>query len=209
MKRILTALAFAAAFVVPALAQTLPFPQPGITYGYWAKATYSAAFFGLVPAASATDLVCIAGSATKTVKVMQVKLSGTAGTLITTPLQLLRRASADTGGTAGSTTANPANTISLRDTIQAAATATLIAYTANPTIVDTAPTYVDSQSITLPVSGTTAASVVPTTFEYGMFIEDIVAPPTLRGIAQQICVNAGAVSISSGVINGVITWTEE
>jgi hypothetical protein len=209
MKRILTALAFAAAFVVPALAQTLPFPQPGITYGYWQKATYSAAFFGLVPVASATDLVCIAGSATKTVKVMQVKLSGTAGTLITTPLQLLRRASADTGGTAGSTTANPANTISLRDTTQSAATATLIAYTANPTIVDTSPTYVDSQSITLPVSGTTAASVVPTTFEYGMFIEDIVAPPTLRGIAQQICVNVGGASISSGVINGVITWTEE
>ena len=209
MKRILTALAFAAAFVVPALAQTLPFPQPGITYGYWQKATYSAPFFGLVPVASATDLVCIAGSATKTVKLASIKLSGTAGTLITTPLVVLRRASVDTGGTAGSTTANPANTISLRDTTQSAATATLIAYTANPTIVDTTPTYVDSQSITLPVSGTTAASVVPTYFDYSKDIENIVAPPTLRGIAQQICVNVGGASNSSGVINGGITWTEE
>src|SRR6267154_1818040 len=122
----------------PAIAQ--PVQQIGVTFGYIAKTTYSAAFFGLVPAASTTDLLCLAGSATKTIKLQSLKLSGS-GTAISVPVTLLKRVSADTGGTAASTAANPANTISKRDSSNATATAIPIAYTANPTIVDSAPTY--------------------------------------------------------------------
>lgn len=192
---------------LPALAQNTV-PQVGVVQGFIAKQTYSAAFIGLVPPASATDTVCLAGSATKTIKLQQVKLSGSAGTLVTLPVTLVRRVSVATGGTAASTTANPANTISPRDTTNGTATAVPISYTAVPTITDAAPTYLDSASLTLPV--TSAGTVtVPLAFEYGRDQHSLLQPPTLRGVAAQLCLNLNAVSVSSGVLNGSLTWTEE
>lgn len=191
-----------------AQAQVNVVPQVGVTTGYIAKTTYSAAFIGLVPAASVTDFLCISGSATKTVRLQNIKLSGTAGTLITIPVTLLRRVSLDTGGTAASTTANPANTISKRDVGYPTATAVPISYTANPTINDTSPTYIDSVNLTL---GTTAAAtvVVPAYFDFAKDNENLLLPPTLVGTAAQMCVNGNATSPSSGLLTGSITWTEE
>jgi hypothetical protein len=190
---------------LPAAAQ--PVPQTGVTWGYIAKTTYAAGFIGLVPPASATDTICLAGSATKTIKLTQVKLSGTAGTLVTVPITLVRRATVATGGTAASTTANPANNISKLDTNNATATAVPIAYTAVPTITDAAPTYLDSASLTL---GTTAAATVtnPLLFDYSN-VQNLLQPVTLRGVAQQVCLNFNTISISSGVLNGTLVWTEE
>lgn len=208
MKRLLLIGALIGAMLAPAAAQINTVASTGLTTGYLGRSTYSAAFFGLVPAASATDVVCIAGSATKTVKVMNIKISGSAGTLVSLPLVLLRRVTVDTGGTAGTTTANPANTISKRDTTIGTASAVPISYTANPTITDSAPTYIDSVMVTLP---TTAAGtvIVPAVFDFGKDVENFLQPPILVGVAAQICVNLGAVSVSSGVLNGSITWTEE
>lgn len=205
MKRFLLIGALIGAFIAPAIAQ--PVPQVGVTWGYVPGQTFSAPFIGLVPAASATDVICLAGSATKTIAVQQIKLSGSAGTLVTLPITLVRRASADTGGTPASTTANPANTIGKRDTANATATATPVSYTANPTIGDSSPTYIDSASLTLPV---TSAGVVTVPLAFNYFFENsqLLQPPILKGIAQQLCLNFNAVSITSGVLNGVITWTE-
>jgi len=204
MKRLLLSLALALGLLAPSCAQ--PVPQVGVTFGYVPKATYSAAFIGLVPPASATDVICLGGSASKVVKLTSVRLSGTAGTLVSLPITLVQRASANTGGTAASTTANPANTIAKRDTTQATATAVPIAWTAVPTIVDTAPRYVDSQSLTLPVTSA-GTVIVPLQFDYGL--ADLNAPPTLRGVAQQLCLNFNTISVSSGLLNGSLTWTEE
>lgn len=206
MKRLLLALALVGGLVLPSFAQ--PVPQVGVTFDYVSKTTYSAAFIGLVPPASATDTICLAGAAGKTIKLMNIRLSGTAGTLVTLPITLVRRASVATGGTAASTTANPANTISKRNTGYGTASAVPIAYTAVPTITDSSPTYVDSASLTLP---TTAAGIVtvPLVFDYGKDMENLMAPPTLRSAAEQLCLNFNAVSVSSGVLNGSLTWTEE
>ena len=191
-----------------ALAQVNVVPQVGVTTAYLEKQTYSAAFIGLAPAASATDVICLAGSATKTIKLREIRLSGSAGTLVTLPITLVRRAAVNTGGTAASTTANPANNISKRDTQNGTASAVPIAYTANPTITDSSPTYLDSASLTLPV--TSAGTVtVPLNFNYGMNNVGLTQAPTLRGAAEQVCLNFNAVSVSSGVLNGVLTWTEE
>lgn len=211
MKRALVSLLALGLGFGPALAQVNTVPQTGLATGYLAKNTYTAAFVGLTPPASATDLICISGSATKTIRLQRIRLSGTAATLITAPFTILRRASLDSGGTAASTTANPANTIQSMDPSSypvSAATATLVSYTANPTINDTSPTYIDSASITL--TGTaTSTVIVPATFDFGVYIEDLIAAPTLRGTAQQICVNLNSTSISTGLINGTIVWTEE
>ena len=211
MKRALVSLLALGLGFGPALAQVNTVPQIGLATGYLAKNTYTAAFIGLAPAASATDLICISGSATKTIRLQRIRLSGTAATLITAPFTILRRASLDSGGTSPGTIANPANTIQSMDPSTypvSAATATLVSYTANPTINDTSPTYIDSASITL--TGTaTSTVIVPATFDFGVYIEDLIAAPTLRGTAQQICVNLNSTSPSSGLINGTIVWTEE
>src|SRR5258708_21343709 len=140
-------------------------------------------------------MICLAGSATKTIKLQSLKLSGT-GTAISVPVTLLKRVTADTGGTAASTTANPANTISKRDSSNATATAVPVAYTANPTIVDTAPTYIDSAQ--MGVFSTTVSLIgVPLLFDYGPDGVNLRQAPTLRGAAEQICVNLNATSATA------------
>lgn len=206
MKRILTSTLGLLALCTAAFAQINVTPQVGVTSGYVAKATYSAVFIGLVPAASTTDLVCIAGSATKTIRLQNFTISGS-GTAISIPITLLRRAAANTGGTAAGTTANPANTISKRDTGQATASATLIAYTANPTIPDSAPTYIDSQQLGV-VATTVGVINSPNVFDFGGDDPSLLQPPTLRGAAQQICLNLNATS-ATALLTGSLTWTEE
>lgn len=208
--RKLTALSLALALGLsaPAFAQVNVVPQTGVTSGYVPKATYSAGFVGLVPAASATDTVCIKGSATKTVKVQKILLNGTAGTLVTVPVSLVKKATADTGGTAASTTANPANTITKLDSAFATASAVPISYTAVPTIND-AGTIMAAGSVTLNVTGTTAAPNNPLVFDFTGNNTNLLSPLVLRGVAQQACLHLNTISVSSGVLNGYIVWTEE
>ena len=196
----------------PAFAQINVVPSPGLTTGYLPKTTYSSAFYGLVPPASATDVLCIAASATKTVRVQRVVIGGT-GTAVSLPIQVVRRASLDTGGTQGTTTANPGTTtqITSRDTTvatNASATAVLASYTAVPTINDSSPVYVDSGI--LGVVATTVGTPTPlTVFDWSRDLENLLQVPTLaKGSTQQLCVNFGGVSTTSS-LNGQITWTEE
>jgi len=215
MKRFLLACSALVLSASAALAQTSAgspvnqVPQIGVSTAYLSRASYSAVWIGLAPAATTTDLICIAASSTKTVRLQNIKLSGSAGTTLSLPVTVLRRASLDSGGTAASTTANPANTIGKRDNNNVASTATLVSYTANPTINDTSPTYLDSAQ--LAVSLTTMATVsIPVTFDWAKDTENFVQPPVLAaGSTQQICVNFNSTSLSSGLITGSITWTEE
>ncbi len=206
--RKLLALALLGAFAAPAAAQVNTVPQVGLITGTLPKATYRAVSIGLVPVASATDIFCIAGSATKTVKVTGFTIRGTAGTLVSVPVAIVKRASVDTGGTAAGTIANPANTITKADSTIGAATATLIAYTANPTITDSSPTYLAAGYVTLPTVA--AGTNVPVTdFTFGANLPQFTQQLVLRGAAEQTCVNLQAATISSGVVNITIGWTEE
>lgn len=213
MKRLLLASALGLGLLAPASAQINTVPQIGLTTGYLPKVTYSSAFIGLVPPASATDEVCITGSASKVVRVVRIVIGGSAGTLVQLPVTVVKRATADTGGTLATTTANPGVTtqIASRDTGQASntsASAVLASYTAVPTINDAAPVYIDSANMALSVTTAVTAPAM-TVFDWGRDIENNVQVPTLRGVAQQLCINFNTVSISSGVLNGSVTWTEE
>lgn len=196
-----------ALFAAPAFGQNTV-PQTGVTFGYIAKATYSSAFFGLVPPASATDIICIAGSASKTVKLQGIRLSGS-GTAISIPVTLVKRASVNTGGTPAATTANPGvvTQIARRDSGNAAATATLISYTANPTIVDTAPTYLESFQMAFAAAATGPAVVI--VLDYSRDIVNLQQVPTLKTAAEQICVNFNGSTVTAPLLTGSITWTEE
>lgn len=66
-------------------------PYPGMNCGMEPTVTtYVAMGYGIAPAASATDVACITGSATKVTRVQRVKVSGTAGTLVTLPVLLTK-----------------------------------------------------------------------------------------------------------------------
>jgi hypothetical protein len=206
MKNRILGAALAALLSTSAIAQVNVVPQVGVNSAVVTRATYRAVALALPPAASATDIACIAGSSTKTVYIDRITLSGTAGTLVSAPFTLLRRASADTAGTAATTTANWANTISKADSNNPTATATLISYSANPTIGDTSPTYITSAYATLPVTSA-GTSIAPIVWEWAN--TSFSQRPTLRGAAQQICINLNAVSVSSGLLHVAIQWTEE
>lgn len=198
--------ALAALLSTSALAQVNVVPQVGVNSAVITRNTYSAVALALPPAASATDIACIAGSATKTVYINHIGISGVAGTLVTAPFTILRRAAVDTGGTAATTTANWANTIAENDTNNPSPTATLISYSANPTINDTSPTYLRSRSVTLP---TAAAGTVTVPGVYDWDPTSFGERPTLRGAAEQICINLNATSVASGLLQLSIEWTEE
>lgn len=208
MRKLIGALLAGAAFVAPAMAQNTV-PQTGVVQGYVFKNTYAAISVGLVPAASATDIFCIAGSASKTIQLVRIEASGIAGTLATSPLVLLRRNIANTGGTAATTTAAPNLTQGPYDpSAVGAASATLIAYTANPTINDSSPTYLRARYLTTPTAaaGTNSPNVVWT---FGEATNALNGPPTLRGANQQLCLNLQGTSISSGVLEINVEWTEQ
>ena len=192
--------------LAPASAQVNVVPQVGVSSGIVKQATYSAVSIGLVPAASATDVFCISGSTTKTISIKRIGISGTAGTLVSLPVTILRRASLDTGGTAATTTALPVAATNFSS--DPAATAVLVAYTANPTIVDSSPVYFRTGIASF---NTTAALVAQarTFWEFGETIGEFSRGlDILKNTAQQVCVNFNAVSVTSGLVNIDITWVE-
>src|SRR5882672_10584996 len=108
MKRILLSALGLLALGTVAFAQAVnTVPQVGVETAIIKQSTYAAVSVGLVPAASATDIFCISASASRTVSIKRIGISGTAGTLVTAPFTVLRRATVDTGGTAATTTALP------------------------------------------------------------------------------------------------------
>lgn len=185
-------------------------PQTGVNVANLRQPTYVAAMLSLVPAASATDFFCISGSSTKTVYIRRASLSGTAGTLVTTPIILLRRTSLNTGTAATSTYIKAATPLL---TTNADATATVVGYNStggNPTIVDSSPTYIRAGTLTLGVSGTTAAPADRLIWEFGTAIDAYEQSLTIPAgsTAQQVCMNLNAVSVSSGVLQGSFEWQE-
>lgn len=164
--------------------------------------SYAAMGFGIVPAASATDVACITGSASRIIRVQWVRVSGTAGTLVTLPVLLNKHTVANTGGTPAVTTALP---VPMKlDSNAASATATTTAYTANPTIDATA-TQLDAIVTSF---NTTSALVNGSQAFFDFRNRTFSEAPTLRGIAQQLCVNLGAISVSSGLLAVSFGWTE-
>jgi hypothetical protein len=215
MKKLLLSLALVLGLSTVAQAQcvsvggaTGPAPLPGISCASEPTvATYAASSIGLVPAASATDIACIAGSATKVIRVQQIKISGSAGTLVNVPVSIRKNASADTGGTLATTTALPvAYSMDSNTATNPTATATLAAYTGNPTIPDSAPGLIDTGVVVLTATGTLAGN---TGRDFDYRERNFSQAPTLRGVAQQICVNLNATSITSGVVNVTFQWTEQ
>jgi hypothetical protein len=209
------ALGWFAAPIAPAQAQTPAncgvnfVPVVGVQCANVRQITYSQAIPAIVPAASATDFACLQGSSTKNVHITRIEVSGTATTLITTAINLIRRNTLDTGtvstvplAATGMTFTNPA------------ASATLVAYdstSGNPTLTDTTSHQgIRYAKMTFALSGTSAMPADRLVWSFGTNVEAYDQHVNiLKGSTQEICLNLGAVSVTAGSVVASFEWTED
>jgi len=163
------------------------------------RPTFSAAAVGIaIPQTGAMDAVCIAGSATKTVRIKRITISGIDATAQTATVNLVLRSAASTGGTSTSPSVVPL------DSSNAAGTAVVKAYTVASTPGAAIGT-VRSQSIGFAAATGSAAQAVTWNFDPETMSQEVI----LRGVAQQACINFPAAFTTAGpTINVDVTWTE-
>lgn len=173
--------------------------EPGIP-------TYGATSFGLIPvAAGPTDVACINGAAGKVIRIQSIKVTGT-GTAISIPVYINKHVSLDTPAGAGSALTTAIPVPYPFDSSNAAASAVTRAWiTANPTIVDAAPGFIDSQI--LPLAATTVGTAIIGTVLFDWRERNFMQAPILRSATQEICVNFNTVAVTA-LLNITFTWTE-
>jgi hypothetical protein len=159
--------------------------------------SYSATSVAFVSAASATDVFTITGSASKTIRIHKVKVSGTttSGSAIKITAQLIKRSTLDTGGTSVVATGVA------HDSNSPSATAVVRHYTANPTTLGTTVGVLRADTVAFTGSGITGG-VIEWNFE------DFGQPVVLRGVAQNLAVNFSATTITGPVISISVEWSE-
>ena len=206
---------------------TLVFSVPGNAGSYGetypvthpAKATYVATIFDMPPAASPTDTLVIAGSASKTIKILSIGMNYisqlslfaggyTSALAITPPIYVIKRSSADTGGAATTMTAVPYNSTS------PAATANVQMYTANPSLGATVGT-IDAVFMSA-TDGFTMWANSNVSNTAGAFFKIYRAPDiggqaiTLHGTNESVAVNlSGANPGVIYLLSYQVIWTEE
>ena len=161
------------------------------------KFTYSGATGNFSSAASATDIFEIKGATSKKIQVLSVVLSASQTTGGQVVVDLLKRSTANTAGTAVATTKVPHNTA------YAASTATVQHYTANPT-TGSLVGKVASNKVYVPATTEVIQPFVEWNFEL-MFG----APIILMDATQSLVVNLGGVTVTGGSFNVTVTWIEE
>lgn len=160
------------------------------------RTTYSAAVASLVPATTPTDVFTITGSATKTVRILRIAISGTQTAAAQRDILFIKRSTANTAGTSAAATRVP------HDSANAAATATVLSYTANPTLGTTVGT-VRSRKLLIPTAATVGEEMV---IDFGTRNGQGLV---LRGIAEVLAVNLNSVTSAGNSFDITVEWTEE
>lgn len=158
--------------------------------------TYGAAIIGLVPAAATTDFFTITGSATKTIVVTKIRIGATTTLGSAKDILLVKRSTANSAGTSTTPTVVP------YDSVNVAGTATIRAYTANPTLGTLIGT-IQAMKFQISAAGTANQDLellVGNSFAQGI---------TLRGTAQVLALNGNAVAFGGGAsLDVFIEWIE-
>ncbi len=161
------------------------------------KTTYRACTGFFTPAASATDIFRISGSASKTVVITKIEVVHNDVASSRDKLYLIKRSTAASGGTSTTATNVP------MDSADAAGTAVVKSYTANPT------------------TGTSVGNISVIAFSTGLYGETndqnfpkylatlIGKSPVLRGTAQGLAINANGATLTATSLCITVEWTEE
>lgn len=160
------------------------------------RATYFAHVTGLAVAASATDIATLTSAAGAVVRVTKVTVSGTQTVGSNARVNLVKRSTADSGGTSSTMV------IGSFDSANPVAKATALAYTANPSL-GTQVGFLETQVAAISV---TAGTSQPLVWDFTTRNEQA---PVLRGTAQQISVNLDGATLSGGTFNVDFHWTED
>ena len=161
--------------------------------------TYSACYNTLTMPATPTDVFYVTGSATKTVTIFKVQVSGTETTVGMRLFSFVTRSTADSGGTCATAITGPL------DQNDPAVTATAFGCTTSPTTLGTLSAYVGSSQFVLPAT-TGVDSSWPQTITWGGSGQGQAV--VLRGVAQTFAVNTLAAS-AGGQLNICAYWTEQ
>jgi len=162
------------------------------------KRTYSANVLGLVPPATPTDIFSITGIAGTVVRVIRITITGTRTAASVSDMQVVKRSTANAGGTSAAATAVP------NDSRFPAAGATVLSYTANPAALGTLVGAVASSKIHIGSAG--SGPVSPLVFEFG---KKMGASGILRTASEVFAVNMNAVTIAGNNFDIFVEWTEE
>lgn len=160
------------------------------------KATFAACILDLPVAAAATDVFSITGSSLRTQRIRRVIISGYQTTAGLISIALVKRSTANSGGTS----TNPSKVA--QDSSSISSTATINAYTANPTtgalvgIVRARKMFLGS----LVVPGDTIIC------DFSSVNDEAVV---LRGTSQVLAVNLAGATISGGTLSIALEYTEE
>lgn len=153
-------------------------------------------------AAGTAPFASIYGSATKTIRVQRIIVSGTCATAAVYGDIIVKKTSAViSGGTATALTAVP------KDSSSSTSTATNINYY---TVLPTPGTVVGaiaSQTVFLPITGTPAVDVKPVIFDWTT--QGMNEAPVLRGIAQGLELNFGTTTTNAPTLTITFEFTEE
>jgi len=163
-------------------------------------ATYHAVIADATPAATATDVMTLCGSATKTIKLTRVQATADATAAGVIDFYTFIRTAANTGGTSAAVT--PAS----HDSNNAAATAVVLKYTANPSALGAGNMFA-ADHYALPAAASTGYPGTP-------WLEDMgirnTQPVVLRGTANCFAFNLNGQTIPAGMnLYVTIEWTEE
>lgn len=159
------------------------------------KTTYSLAFT-VTLATTPTDVFQIIGSATKTVSITKLNISGSQTTGGQATVTIIKRSTANTAGTSSASTMVP------HDSADAAATAVGAIYTANPT---TGAPVGNIRIFAIPLGAATATTNNIVQVDFGERGKPIV----LNGIAQALAVNLGGATLTGGSLNIWMEFQEE
>jgi len=165
------------------------------------KYTYRAAYTAITPVATPTDFVQMIGSATMTCRIKKVLLAGIATTAGTMAVQLIRRSTLGTQGSATVTAITPAK----HDINHPSATMSIgFVQSANWTTVGSSAGVIGAGRLQLLVSGSLSNPLV---WDFA-FHEDM--PILLRGTSDYLYVNLTGASVpSGGAIDVEIEWEED
>jgi hypothetical protein len=161
-------------------------------------ATYSAVAAAFTLAATPTDVCILNGSATKTIYVTKVSVSGLKTTAGLSQVVLAKRSVANTGGTAVAGTEVPS------DSSDAAATGTFQHYTANPTPGALVGNIYQNYMLFAAPAGTTDG-VMREVFFSGA---NMTKPIRLSGVAEGLAVNLAGATLTGGTFNCTFEWIE-
>ena len=164
------------------------------------RATFRYVAQDITPVATATDVLVLTGSATKVIRVTKVEVVGTATTASIYDHYIVKRTTANTGGTSTNVTAAKS------DSADDAQTAALALYTANPSAVGTG-IAIEAHKTYLSASATPGAAALPSSYEFGVRNDKAIV---LRGTSESLAINFNGQAVPTGAsLYLSFEWTED